>query len=61
MDNMKIKNINNQELIFRYTKACFLITNYPNNKKYNKEWNTLYTVLCDRLNVDKDEMDKMKL
>ena len=28
MDNMKIKNINNQELIFRYTKACFLITNY---------------------------------
>ena len=58
---MKIKNISNQELISRYTRACFLITNYPNNKTHSKEWNKLYTELCNRLNVNKDEMEKMKL
>lgn len=59
--NMKIKNIGNSELIKRYTEACFLITNYPDNKSYSKEWEKLYLELCNRLGISQDEIEGMIL
>lgn len=51
-----IKNMNNQELVKEYTNLCFLLTNYPNNKSYNKKWFRLFSELCNRLNISEKEI-----
>lgn len=53
------KDISNSELIKRYTRICFRITNYPNNKAYSKEFEKLYIELCKRLKLSQEEIEKM--
>lgn len=54
-----IKNMNNQELVKEYTNLCFLITNYPDNKSYNKKWFRLFSELCKRLNISEKEISSI--
>lgn len=53
---MKIKEYTNAQLLERYTRLCFLITNYPTNKGYDKEFNKLFDELSKRLNLNEDEI-----
>lgn len=53
------KDISNSELIKRYTRICFRITNYPNNKAYSKEFEKLYIELCKRLKLSQEEIEKI--
>ncbi len=44
----------NDELLRRFENACFRLTNYPNNKKINNEYEKLRKELEKRLNIDKE-------
>lgn len=50
----------NLEILKAFEQACFRITNYPNNKKYNAKFSKLELEIAHRLNLTNDEIKKLK-
>lgn len=58
-EDMKIKDYTNAQLLERYTRLCFLITNYPTNNGYNREHHKVFNELCKRLKLNEEEINNI--
>lgn len=51
---MRKKDMSNEQLLEQYKNACFKITNYKHNKKYDEEFGKLEAELKQRLGIGKE-------
>lgn len=56
---MSLKQTSNVDLIKRVINVSFLVANYPNNKLYPRQLDSLTRELCKRLGLSKEEIDEV--